>query len=281
MESSQSFQERIRERTKKMGSRTEEGTRTQNSGGENLHKICFRQEYFLCPCPVFFWWVSFPCHFVLGFSNQHAAIRCSTLDACMPTSTVVMIHIKLQTNASCSLIVDTKEGWVTLPIRVIYSVLHCSSVLFSHRRQDCWDTSPSRVICSVCSQMLRLLVTYQGNFLTDAKDCWDTSPTRGNFLTSPARIIFSRHLTKVISPLALRLLGTRHLPRVMFSLTLRLLKHVTYAPTLRLPRACDVPGLFSHRRLRLLRHVMYQDYLATDAKIAERCHLPGLVSHWR
>ena len=56
------------------------------------------------------WLVRFPRYFVLGFSNQHAAIRCSTLDACMPTSTDVMIHIKLQTNASFSLIVDTKEG---------------------------------------------------------------------------------------------------------------------------------------------------------------------------
>ena len=80
--------------------------------------------------------------------------------------------------------------------------------------------------------MLRLLryVTYQGNFLT-----------------SPARIIFSRHLTKVISPLALRLLGhvTYH-GNVLADAKIAETRHVR--TDAKIAEACDVPGLFSHRR---------------------------------
>ena len=149
----------MHEKTKKIGSRTEEGTRTQNSGGKIYTKYVFVRN----------------------------------------TSTDVMIHVKLLFNANCSLIVDTKEGLAALPITVIYSVLHCFSVLFSLRRQDCCDTSPTRVICSFCSQMLRLLrnVTYQGNFLIDAKiaeirhlrGLFSYVACQGYFLASPTKVI--------------------------------------------------------------------------------------------
>ena len=79
----------MHEKTKKMGSRTEERTRTQNSGEKIYTNYVFVRN----------------------------------------TSTDVMIHVKLQFNANCSLIVDTKEG--ITHYGDLFSVALLFSVIFS------------------------------------------------------------------------------------------------------------------------------------------------------